>query len=64
MDTLVIAERVIPYSLFYVIPLADFHVGAKACALNVIQGYIDWIASRDNAYTILNGDLMNCATKN
>lgn len=63
MDTTVIVEREIPYSLFYVIPLGDFHVGAKACALDVIEGYLSWIKARDNAYTILNGDLMNCATK-
>jgi len=27
----------------------------------VIQGYLDWIRHRDNAFTILMGDLMNCA---
>ena len=63
MDTTAIVEREIPHSQFYVVPLADFHIGTSACALDVIQGYIDWIASHENAYTILNGDLMNCATK-
>jgi len=29
----------------------------------VIQGYLDWLKEHENAYTILNGDLMNCATK-
>ena len=44
-------------------PLADFHIGTSACASDVIEGYINWIASHENAYTLLNGDLMNCATK-
>lgn len=63
METTIIVEKEIPYSQFYVVPLADFHVGASACAIDVIRGYLDWIKNRDNAYTILNGDLMNCATK-
>ncbi len=62
-STLTVVEKEIPFSMFYVVPLADFHIGAKACAYNVIQGYVDWIREHDNAYTILNGDLMNCATK-
>ena len=63
METTVIVEKEIPYSQFYVVPLADFHVGATACAFDIINGYINWVKERDNAYTILNGDLMNCATK-
>lgn len=63
METTVIIEREIPFSKFYVIPLADFHLGASACARDVIQGYLDWIKERENAYTILNGDLINGATK-
>ena len=27
------------------------------------DGYIKWIKEHDNAFTILNGDMMNCATK-
>lgn len=63
METTVIVEKEIPFHLFYVVPLADFHVGARECAISVIKGYIDWIRERENAYTILNGDLMNCAGK-
>lgn len=63
METTVIIEREVPFGKFYVVPLADFHIGAKACAVDVIQGYLNWIKERDNAYTVLNGDLMNCATK-
>jgi len=63
METTVVVEWKLPFPLFYTIPLADFHFGAKACAVDVIDGYIDWIAARDNAFTILNGDLLNGATK-
>ncbi len=51
------------YSQIYLVPLADLHIGCRDVALNVIQGYIGWIKEHENAYTILNGDLMNCATK-
>ena len=51
------------FSQVYLIPLADFHIGCGSVALGVIQGYIDWIKSHNNAFTLLNGDLMNCAGK-
>ena len=51
------------YSQIYLVPLADLHIGCRDVALDVIQGYINWIKEHENAYTILNGDLMNCATK-
>ena len=50
------------FSKIYLIPLSDFHIGTDV-AMDVIKGYIDWIKQRDNALTVLNGDLMNCATK-
>ena len=51
------------FSKIYLIPLADLHVGSKDTAIDVIQGYIDWIKNHNNAFTILNGDMMNCAWK-
>lgn len=51
------------YSQIYLVPLADLHIGCHDVALDIIQGYLDWIKEHENAYTILNGDLMNCATK-
>lgn len=51
------------FSLVYLIPLADTHIGYPDVALDIIRGYIDWIKNHANAFTILNGDLMNCATK-
>ena len=51
------------FSQIYVVPLSDFHIGCGHTAIDIIQGYIDWIKEHDNAFTILNGDLLNCATK-
>ena len=50
------------FSKVYFVPLSDWHVGTTV-AMDTIKGYIDWIKTRDNAFTLLNGDLMNCATK-
>jgi len=51
------------FSKIYLIPLADFHLGAHGIALDVIKGYLDWLKTHPNAFTILNGDLLNCAGK-
>lgn len=51
------------FSKVYLIPLSDFHIGCGYSDIDKIRGYLDWIKQRDNAFTILNGDLMNCATK-
>ncbi len=59
----VVVRDLSQFSKIYLIPLSDFHVGCKDSATDVIQGYIDWIKNHSNAYTILNGDLMNCAGK-
>lgn len=60
---LCVMKDLIQFSLIYLIPLADFHIGASSADWGAIRGYIDWIKKRDNAFTILNGDLMNCAWK-
>lgn len=59
----IVTRDLVQFSKVYLIPLADFHKGCRDAADDVIQGYIDWIKQRDNALTILNGDLMNCAIK-
>lgn len=61
-------DRIITYDLtmhpvVYLVPLADLHEGAKEADHEVSDGYIRWIEERDNARTILNGDLLNCAWK-
>ncbi len=59
----VVVKDLRQYSQIYLVPLADLHIGCRDVALDIIQGYLDWIKGHENAYTILNGDLMNCATK-
>ena len=59
----VVVKDLRQYSQVYLVPLADLHIGCRDVALDVVQGYLDWIKEHENAYTILNGDLMNCATK-
>ncbi len=51
------------FSKLYLIPIADLHEGARDADHRVSDGYIQWIAEREDARTILNGDLMNCAGK-
>lgn len=46
----------------YLVPLSDFHVGDKRFDGDKLQGYIDWIRERPNAYSFLNGDLMDAIT--
>ena len=50
-------------SKLFLVPLADFHEGARDADHKVSDGYVRWIAERDDARTILNGDMMNCAWK-
>ena len=59
----VILKDLSQHSLVYLVPLSDFHIGVKNPPLGKIQGYIDWIKNRPNAFTILNGDMINGATK-
>lgn len=43
--------------------LADVHLGDEHCDLNLVRERIGLIASKVNAYCILNGDLINNSTK-
>ena len=43
--------------------LADWHIGDKHCKMNEIKDTLNYIKDTPNAYAILNGDLMNNATK-
>ncbi|KKN73820.1 hypothetical protein LCGC14_0396220 [marine sediment metagenome] len=62
-EDMIVTKDLVEFSKIYLVPLADWHIGATGVALGVISGYIDWIKQRPNAFTILNGDLMNCAGK-
>ena len=59
----VVMKDLSQFSQIYLVPLADWHIGDKNVAVDIIQGYINWIAEKPNAFTILNGDLMNAAWK-
>ena len=59
----VVLKDLSQFSQVYIVPLADFHTGARDADHEVSGGYIKWIAEHDNAFTILNGDMMNCAWK-
>ncbi len=48
------------FSQIYLIPIADLHQGCRDADYEVSDGYINWIKEHDNAFTVLNGDLMNC----
>lgn len=42
---------------------ADWHIGDVHCDKKLIKERIDYVKSKDNAFCILNGDIMNNATK-
>jgi predicted phosphodiesterase len=43
--------------------LSDWHIGDKSCKTNEIKSVVEYIKNTPYAYAILNGDLMNNATK-
>jgi len=50
-----------------VYPLGDIHIGDKcfgAESKHKLEGYIRWIKNNPNAYAVLMGDIVNCATIN
>lgn len=45
-------------------PISDLHIGDANCNIDAIKKVIEEIKQSDNTFTILNGDLINNATKN
>ncbi len=43
--------------------LSDWHIGDKSCKMNEIKAVVEYIKNTSYAYAILNGDLLNNATK-
>lgn len=41
-----------------VVPLADVHFGAQACMVEKLREYVNWIATNDNVFAFLNGDML------
>lgn len=46
-----------------ILPLSDWHIGDSFCNKLNIEKQLDYIQSKDNVYCVLNGDLVNNATK-
>jgi len=46
----------------YLVPLGDIHAGSRFVDWKKLQGYIDWIAERPNAYSFIPGDLFDVST--
>ena len=46
-----------------ILTFADWHIGDKACDIDAIREQIAYVKDNKNVYCILNGDLMNNATK-
>jgi predicted phosphodiesterase len=44
-------------------PMADLHIGDRFCDMNLIQKRLEHIKETPSAYIILNGDIINNATK-
>jgi len=59
----VVLKDLSQFSQIYLVPIADLHEGARDADHEVSDGYIKWIADHEDAFTIGNGDLMNCAWK-
>jgi predicted phosphodiesterase len=48
--------------VIYLIPLSDLHIGASFDE-NKFLGYRQWILDRPNAYCVINGDVVDMATR-
>lgn len=46
-----------------VLALSDFHIGDSLCNLKLIRSVLDEVKNSDNTFIILNGDLVNNATR-
>lgn len=51
------------YNHIEIVPIADAHIGDPLCDMELLKREIEYVRNNDNAYAILNGDLMNNAIK-
>lgn len=61
-DIKIIKADLSQHDFIYLVPLSDFHWDEPQSDHKGIKGYVDWIRSHKNAYTILNGDLVTAPT--
>lgn len=59
----VIKHKLPEFKQLQILPLADLHIGDIHSNGNKIQEWLDYIRDNENCYAILNGDLMDTATK-
>lgn len=52
------------YKKVRLLPLSDFHIGDSLCNIEAIKKVLEEVKTSDNTFVILNGDLINNATKN
>lgn len=51
------------FEMVEILPLADWHIGDACCNIKQIKEKIKYIEENDNVFCVLNGDLINNATK-
>lgn len=51
------------HEFIYLVPLSDFHWDEPQCERDTIKAYVEWIKAHENAYIILNGDLVTAPMK-
>jgi hypothetical protein len=50
------------HEFIYLVPLSDLHWDEPESDHDTIRGYVRWIKEHENAYTLLNGDLVTAPT--
>lgn len=61
-DVKIIKADLTQHEFIYLIPLSDFHWDEPQSDHEAIKGYVNWIKTHKNAYTVLNGDLVTAPT--
>lgn len=47
----------------YIVPISDLHIGDPLFNEEKFKSFVNWILNEPNAYVVLIGDLLDCATK-
>ena len=47
-----------------IVPTSDIHFGNPSCSLKHLDKHIEYIKNNHDVYTFLNGDMIECVTKN
>ncbi len=47
-----------------IVPTSDIHYGNPSCSLKHLKAHIEYIKENPEVYTFLNGDMIECVTKN